>query len=475
MDTLISFFSKTHIPIQSYSVTERDEFAPVETLGNVAIVFLAMLVCALADEKYTTKYDNIDLDSILNSDRLLNNYVNCLLDVGSCTPDGKELKKTLPDALESDCAKCSEKQKTGSEKVIRFLINKSHPCLLAACSNTKKGGEDSLVRFKVMFPTSPQVLPRTAFGEHSGIANNIYTFKRTFTTEHNELSSESNNDNDSDALRTIQTKECQNNKKRRTEVPLIEYSSGSHPQTFGNLKSRAFSVFWEGQQTDSTTTLVKTNTKIKTDTVKRSRNVFTIFQAYGFLEKFYLSDVEWSTTQKEKGNFNLEIQDQDQFYDSSTSQEVNHLHSESSAQFLISIRLQFSSRRVGVIMMYLVLYDAVGSYNDDVKKKKRTERRIDIRCSESLKGETVMEIFLTLSKIAIRTYLSVKRTISSRRVLSKFSEICEEFIGKLEILRNLEILGKPEVLGEPKILKGSEILGEPGILENLEIWEILEI
>lgn len=51
-----------------------------------------MLVCALADEKYTTKYDNIDLDSILNSDRLLNNYVNCLLDVGSCTPDGKELK-----------------------------------------------------------------------------------------------------------------------------------------------------------------------------------------------------------------------------------------------------------------------------------------------------------------------------------------------------------------------------------------------
>ncbi|CAD1480437.1 unnamed protein product [Heterotrigona itama] len=83
-----------------------------------------MLVCALADEKYTTKYDNIDLDSILNSDRLLNNYINCLLDVGSCTPDAKELKKSLPDALENECEKCSEKQKTGSEKVIRFLINK---------------------------------------------------------------------------------------------------------------------------------------------------------------------------------------------------------------------------------------------------------------------------------------------------------------------------------------------------------------
>ncbi|KAF3426264.1 hypothetical protein E2986_13338 [Frieseomelitta varia] len=93
-----------------------------------------MLVCALADQKYTTKYDNIDLDSILNSDRLLNNYVNCLLDVGSCTPDGKELKKSLPDALESDCEKCSEKQKTGSEKVIRFLINKA-PRRAVACSS----------------------------------------------------------------------------------------------------------------------------------------------------------------------------------------------------------------------------------------------------------------------------------------------------------------------------------------------------
>ncbi|XP_076764316.1 ejaculatory bulb-specific protein 3-like [Xylocopa sonorina] len=91
---------------------------------KVAVVFLAVLACALADEKYTTKYDNVDLDQILKSERLLNNYVNCLLDQGSCTPDGKELKKSLPDALESDCSKCSEKQKEGSEKVIRFLINK---------------------------------------------------------------------------------------------------------------------------------------------------------------------------------------------------------------------------------------------------------------------------------------------------------------------------------------------------------------
>lgn len=51
-----------------------------------------MAAVALADDRYTTKYDNVDLDTILTSDRLLKNYVNCLLDKGSCTPDGKELK-----------------------------------------------------------------------------------------------------------------------------------------------------------------------------------------------------------------------------------------------------------------------------------------------------------------------------------------------------------------------------------------------
>lgn len=43
-------------------------------------------------DKYTTKYDNIDVDSILSSKRLLKNYLNCLLDKGPCTADGRELK-----------------------------------------------------------------------------------------------------------------------------------------------------------------------------------------------------------------------------------------------------------------------------------------------------------------------------------------------------------------------------------------------
>nr|QUP79548.1 chemosensory protein 2 [Monochamus saltuarius] len=87
------------------------------------VVVLALVVSIRADEKYTTKYDNVDLDEIIKSDRLLKNYVNCLLDKGNCSPDGTELKKVLPDALLTDCSKCSATQKNGSKKIIRHLID----------------------------------------------------------------------------------------------------------------------------------------------------------------------------------------------------------------------------------------------------------------------------------------------------------------------------------------------------------------
>ncbi|XP_060530993.1 ejaculatory bulb-specific protein 3-like [Cylas formicarius] len=88
-----------------------------------AIIFLlTALICSVtADEKYTTKYDNVDFDEIVRSERLLQNYVNCLMDRGPCAPDAAELKRLLPDALETDCSKCSEAQQVGTKKVIKHL------------------------------------------------------------------------------------------------------------------------------------------------------------------------------------------------------------------------------------------------------------------------------------------------------------------------------------------------------------------
>nr|AWW17233.1 chemosensory protein 9 [Riptortus pedestris] len=73
---------------------------------------------------YTTRYDNIDLDEILRNDRLYRKYFDCMVNKGKCTPDGKELKDNLPDALATGCSKCSEKQKAGTEKVLKHLLAK---------------------------------------------------------------------------------------------------------------------------------------------------------------------------------------------------------------------------------------------------------------------------------------------------------------------------------------------------------------
>lgn len=56
-----------------------------------------MTVVQTAPAKYTTKYDNVNIDDILNNDRLVTSYFKCLMETGKCTPEGEEIKrKYLP-------------------------------------------------------------------------------------------------------------------------------------------------------------------------------------------------------------------------------------------------------------------------------------------------------------------------------------------------------------------------------------------
>nr|QCZ25117.1 chemosensory protein 3 [Nezara viridula] len=96
----------------------------------------AILACLLfvslalaRPDGYTTKWDNIDVDEILHNDRMMENYEKCLLEEGNekCTPDGKELKAIIPDALKTGCSKCNEKQKAGVEKVLKYLVKERRP------------------------------------------------------------------------------------------------------------------------------------------------------------------------------------------------------------------------------------------------------------------------------------------------------------------------------------------------------------
>lgn len=71
-----------------------------------------------------SRADNFDVDVLLKNDRILSNYVRCLIDKGPCTNDGRELKKNLPGVLETSCAKCTDKQRRNTRKLILHLENK---------------------------------------------------------------------------------------------------------------------------------------------------------------------------------------------------------------------------------------------------------------------------------------------------------------------------------------------------------------
>lgn len=77
------------------------------TIVSVSLSLLALLVSLAPsvtaqgvnisedDEKnfYSRRYDSVDVDTIFRSSRLLNNYVDCLLDKKPCPPEGKDLKR----------------------------------------------------------------------------------------------------------------------------------------------------------------------------------------------------------------------------------------------------------------------------------------------------------------------------------------------------------------------------------------------
>uniref|UniRef100_A0A310S9S7 Chemosensory protein 02 n=1 Tax=Chrysomela lapponica TaxID=153811 RepID=A0A310S9S7_CHRLA len=85
------------------------------------IVLLALLgMCAA---KYTTMYDNIDVEQILKTQRLLKRYVDCLKGVpNTCTREGLKLRELLPNALLNKCEECSEEQKKSAKRVSNYVI-----------------------------------------------------------------------------------------------------------------------------------------------------------------------------------------------------------------------------------------------------------------------------------------------------------------------------------------------------------------
>lgn len=61
-------------------------------LRVVAAAEIGHAVREKREEKYSTEFDDFDVDKVLNSERLVKNYIKCIKDQGPCTREGRELK-----------------------------------------------------------------------------------------------------------------------------------------------------------------------------------------------------------------------------------------------------------------------------------------------------------------------------------------------------------------------------------------------
>ncbi|XP_049877120.1 ejaculatory bulb-specific protein 3-like [Pectinophora gossypiella] len=94
-------------------------------MHRVFVITTCVLAIVAADF-YSSRYDNFDVQPLLENDRILLSYTKCFLDQGPCTPDAKDFKKVIPEALETTCGKCTPKQKQLIKKVIKAVMER-HP------------------------------------------------------------------------------------------------------------------------------------------------------------------------------------------------------------------------------------------------------------------------------------------------------------------------------------------------------------
>nr|QWS70520.1 chemosensory protein 8 [Cylas formicarius] len=91
-------------------------------MNKLLIVALLCQSAICLAQQYSTRYDNLDIESILSNKRVLTNYIKCILDEGPCTSEGRELRKHIPEAVSTKCSKCTDSQKNIVRKGSLYIM-----------------------------------------------------------------------------------------------------------------------------------------------------------------------------------------------------------------------------------------------------------------------------------------------------------------------------------------------------------------
>ncbi|KAL6262592.1 hypothetical protein P5V15_005386 [Pogonomyrmex californicus] len=94
-------------------------------LNHIAVtIAMSVLICVLAEELYSDRFDDIDVLSILQNKEVRMGYYNCFMKLAPCTsPEQIELTGTFSEAYQTKCKKCTEKQKKRMQVIEEWYVN----------------------------------------------------------------------------------------------------------------------------------------------------------------------------------------------------------------------------------------------------------------------------------------------------------------------------------------------------------------
>nr|AWV63298.1 chemosensory protein 10 [Myzus persicae] len=108
----VSVFVLMSVVGVSYSVTEGDDDAAKVADKDLHPVNQEEL------KKFLSMMEKVDIDQILNNNRLMSNNVKCFLNEGPCTGQLREMKKMVPMLVKDSCSSCNKEQKNMMKKAM---------------------------------------------------------------------------------------------------------------------------------------------------------------------------------------------------------------------------------------------------------------------------------------------------------------------------------------------------------------------
>ncbi|XP_045452525.1 allergen Tha p 1-like [Melitaea cinxia] len=91
---------------------------------KLLILAVALVAPFINIHAQNDRYKSVNIEEVLSNKRLLGAYIKCMLDKGRCTPEGKELKSHITEALQNGCENCTDIQKDSVRQVIGHLVKK---------------------------------------------------------------------------------------------------------------------------------------------------------------------------------------------------------------------------------------------------------------------------------------------------------------------------------------------------------------